>query len=149
MKLEICIAQPSGNHAAALQNKLGFRSQKNCANREHPLRRRYSDIAGTPSPPQTAHEFTIRQRTRRSDIYCALEIFPLDQELYGANEIDIMNPRHILPSRPGPAAEAPSHQPQQRIESASRIRAHDNRASQSEFARLRSLRGEKSALPIF
>src|SRR6185312_7865744 len=113
MKLEICIAQPSGDHAPALQNKFSFRPQKNRANREHPLRRRYSDVAGTPGPPQTAHEFAVRQRAGRGDIYRAFEIFPLDQEFYGANEIDIMNPRHILPPRPGLAAEAPSHQTQQ------------------------------------
>jgi len=91
MELETRFAQTARDDPAALQDQLGFRSDEDGANFEHPLGSGHADVACTPGGPQRTHEFAIRHGARRSDVHRAIEIFTIDKEFDRTNKIHVVN----------------------------------------------------------
>ena len=147
MEVKTRIEQAARNDAAAFQDKLGFRTNESRSDGEDPLGRGKTYVAGAPGAAQTAHELAVADGVWGRNIHSAFQILMIHHEFNGANEIDVVNPRHILLSGPGFTADTPAHEAQKNIKSPVRLRAHHHRAAQGQFAGVRRVDSKESTLP--
>ena len=68
------------------------------------------------------------------------EVVAVDQPAHGADEIALVDPRHELPAVAGASAEPAAHEPEQHVEHAAAVRAHDHRRAQQHLPRARRRR---------
>src|SRR5262249_51769897 len=121
-----------GNHAAALQEQLGFGLHEDGAHFQHESACRQSD-ADSPRTPQRGHEITVRKRIGPSESHGSGHLARAQQPVAGATEVLVGDPGDVLLAVARRAAETRSHEPQDRVEDAAAVRAQDDRRPQLDL----------------
>src|SRR5271163_3664402 len=122
-KFEAMFTENSRNDAATLEEKFCLRPHQECANRQHPGRRRQAH-GDSPCLTQFRHKLLVRKWMRSREIHSARDFVVFDQKFHGSAKVQFMNPGHILASVTPGSSEAETDQPRNNWKNATRFRAH-------------------------
>jgi hypothetical protein len=135
---EARLQQTARDDTPALQQQFGVRAQREGAELSHPLRGGQPH-RHAPRGPQRAHEQALRHRGGRGEIHRSGDVVPVDQELHRADEVTVVDPRHVLCAARDRPAETEPGQPQQDVEDAPSIGAHHHGGAQRGLAGARGV----------
>src|SRR5947209_7691571 len=145
-KLKTGFDEARRHDSPALEDELGFGAQDEGADLEHPVGRRQPDWRPVGSA-QGGHEIAIGQRSGRGDVDGAGQVGAGDEEFDRLDEVCVVDPRHELATGTGRAAQTHPNQVEKDLESSAPVGAHDDRAAQSDLARVRRYGFEEGLLP--
>jgi len=97
LEREAPLGEDAGYDTTALQDQLGLRPHEDSTKLEHPFGRGQPK-RDTPRVAEATHERSVRQGVGRCDIDRTVHLMVVDQPVDRADEVDFVDPRHILPS---------------------------------------------------
>ncbi len=131
---EALLEEAAGGDAAAFEDELGFGAQEEGADFEEPFGRGQAE-RHAPGVAELAHEVGVGQGIGRGDVDAVADGFVGDEPADGAQEIGLMDPGDELPAGAVGAAEAEADEPQEHVERAAVVGAHDDGGAEEDEAR--------------